>query len=92
MTRYRACVFLASAISLSACVRYVLSPEDEASARLGAKITLKVMHLDAGEEKRRQALLAVDYCLWDGELWRQGASEPDSGIVCRRRGGRDAGK
>lgn len=71
------------ALSVTACVRYVLSPENVASARLGAKITRKLMGLDAGEEERRQALLGADYCLWDGILWRADAGELDAGIACR---------
>lgn len=83
-----------SAFALLGCVRYVASPEDVASARLGEKITVRVMGLDAGEEERRQALLEADYCLFSGVLWRADAGgETDAGFPCRMpTPGKDSGK
>lgn len=86
---------VAAASLAVACVHYVASPQDVASARLGETITLRVMGLDAGEEERRQALLGADFCLFSGILWRADAGEIDGGIVCRmppELRGKDGGK
>lgn len=81
-----------TAVLLVACVRYALSPEDEATERLAVKITRKVMRLDAGEDERRQVLLGEVERLLECQLQRYDAGEPDSGVVCRRPLGKDAGK
>ena len=85
-------VAAAGVVVLAGCLRYALSPEDEASARLGAKITKKVMGLDAGEEERRQVLLGEVYRLFECELQRYDAGDGDSGVICRQPPRKDAGK